>query len=904
MEPSVPRLVGRSVELSRIASVVDGSGLDQAALLVEGDAGIGKTALVEFADRRSRQAGHRRLVSRGVRGGGSTGYAGLHELLHPVLEQVDDLPPRQRSALRIAFGEEEGQPSDRLLISLATLGLLEEVAQAGPVVLFVEDLHWIDTSSAEIIAFLARRLGNAPIRLLATTRTGGAYRSWSDYFPDVIRLAPLTAGESAQLLDDLAPDLGTRLRERLLHGAEGNPLAVRELWSAVTADHLPESALLQEQLPITRRLEQAFLAEAEALPSGSRQVLLVAAAGEDLTVEELLAANRELGLTTNDLHLAEQAGLLGTDGGRARFRHPLVSSSVYGAAPVGSKVAVHRALAQVARDPGRAARHRAAATIGWDEEVAAELAEAAAVSARQGARAEATAAWRQAAALSPGALERLDRLAHAAESARQAGMTSDALDLLSEALPLTEQHPGSVQGLARTEWMLSMTAGSPGRTATELVTLAGQLLVDPLEMLVWAATKCYIMAEPEPVRRVVRTALEGTAPGSTLREIGLALVDPGRGLAGIGVEALQELGADLSEASSVILNCLAFTAEQVLDLPASNAFWTSGAELFHRSARLSDECTAICGRGTIRVMAADLLEGQADAEYAWRLSRDLDLPVVTAMAAADAARAAAWTGDHEHAREALDYVEKTRSAEAFARVQASAAWAAGIIALNEGRFAVAIEELQRTGVHPPIALWAGADLVEAAVRADRPDVTDEWLTQADAALAQNPSDHLSMLVLRSRALMTGSEDGFRAALEHGSRAGVTLEVARTKAHFAEWLRRRRRIAEARTLLEDALTVFTAVGARPWADRVAAELGAAGAPVPVQAGPGDPRRTLTAQELQVARLAARGLSNKEIADQIYLSHRTVATHLHNLFPKLGISQRGELSTALGETLAVI
>ncbi|WP_432510073.1 ATP-binding protein [Kineococcus sp. SYSU DK001] len=894
-------LVGRQEETARLRALLTGARTGHGSgVLVEGEAGIGKTALVEALTAEAAAAGTRVLRCRGVRGA-ATGFAGLHELLHPVLDRLEALPPRQRQALRVVFGAAEGTAPDRLLLSLAALGVLEEAAQDGPLLLLVEDLHWLDRSTVEVLTFLPQRLRELPVLLLATSRERDRA------FPETVALEPLTPADAEALVAARTPGLPGERRRVVLREALGNPLALTEL--ATAHARTDRAARAGTRVPMSRRLEETFLGEVEELPGPTRHALLVVAAGEDATRQEVFEALGGLGLSAGDLDPAERARLLRGTGDRFEFRHPLVGSALYDAAGSVARAAAHGALAAVTRHPARRAMHRASAAVGWDPGAAAELAAVAETAARQGAGTEAAAAWRRAAALTPDRDDRARHLTAAAEAARRAGASVEAAALLAEARAVTSPAlRATVRRAARTDWVLSMTADHRGRSTSELVALAeGEPDArDRLEVLVWAATRCHVLQEPPPVRAAVHTALRDTptVPGSALRDVGLALVVPG---ARLDRDVVDRFRAEAPDVDGVLLNALAFSAEEAGDLATAELCWTTGVDVHHATARSSDEVIALCGRASPRAGLGDLTGALTDAEQAYRLGLDLDLPVVAAMAATVTARARAWRGERDRAQRALDEARALPGAAGFARVAASTAWAAGVAALLDGRHADALADLARTAVNGPVALWAGADLAEPAARTGRPDLVEEWARTASAVAGTGGSAHLALLVERSRALVAADDVAgthYEAALAHGRRAGAgaDLDLARTRLHHGEWLRRGRRITEARQELAAALRSFEAHGVLPLADRARQELRAAGAAVVVPAGGREEAvRSLTPQELLVVRLAAQGLSNKEIADQVYLSHRTVGSHLSHAFAKLHVTRRSQLVGALGPDL---
>ncbi|OLT55148.1 hypothetical protein BJF88_07735 [Cellulosimicrobium sp. CUA-896] len=864
------------------------------AALVEGEPGIGKSALLEEATRDAAQNGFQVLTAQGVRGASEVGFSGLHALLLPVLDRLSALPDRQRRAIETVFGTADGQPPEPLILQIAVLSLVEEAAATAPVLLTVEDLHWVDPSSAEAIAFLAPRLGAVGAALLATARTDQALAAAA--FDTRVLLRPLCAEDAHRLVTERRPDATAAQRDRIVHESVGNPLALTELSVSTTPVLAARPA---RRLPMTRRLEQTFLADVTALDDRTRRALLVAAAGEDAGPGELSAALARSGLSPADLTPAERAGL-GRLGSGFAFRHPLVSSSVYDSADAETRRAAHRALADVVRDEGRAAQHLAAATVGWDDDVAARLDESARRADARGARTEASAAWEAAAALTeaPGVAAR--RLAAAAETARQAGDVERALALSRRARPSAVDEATVLQ-LETTEWMLSQTVVVPdARSADGLVDVAVSMS-DPearLELLVFAAVRWYILQDAAPVAERIGDELARSAtPDQALREIGLGLVQPGRGL---DVDtALEAFRGPLRPVDGILLNCLAFAAEEARDLVAAERVWTAAEHAYHAAGRTGDEATALCGRASVRLLLGDVTGGMADASQAMHLSDQMGLGIVGAMAAAVVARARALRGEYDLHRELVTAAELRGGVPLFARVSATLSWARGIAAAGEGRDLDAVAEIEQTAANAPIALWAGADLAEPALRSGRPEAVSDWIAAAEAEADRSGSDHLRMLVLRSRALLADGPDAeglFEQALAHASSADASVDVARTHLLYGEWLRRSRRILRAREHLRESVPVFRGQGLEPLLARASAELRAAGESDSA-ADCRDAASVLTPQELQISRLAATGLSNKAIADQVYLSHRTVGAHLHRAFAKLGISRRTQLPVVL-------
>ncbi|NKY42986.1 AAA family ATPase [Nocardia cerradoensis] len=899
-------MFGRSAELAAVTTALSAVGGSGTALVIDGEAGIGKSTLLSAAAEAAAATGYRVLRCSGLQSQTEVGFAGIHELIHPVLAQAEALPRRQRAALMTAFGLEDGPPPDRLLVSLAVLGLLEESATTGRLLLLVDDAQWLDQSSLDVLAFVARRLSNAPLLLLCAERARMGGHTPRLEGIQRLELGPLRPEESEQLLTHTLREaprtLDVHLRRRVLDEAGGNPLAVIELGAAL-GRHRTGRIPVGEPLPTSQRVERAFLAQLDALPEDSRLLLLLIAAAHGSVAEIHLAA-RHAGLSLPDqLAPLERAGLVTVGGGQMLVRHPLIRSTVYGAAALSDRARVHRALADATADAMRAAWHRAEATFGTDERLAADLERAAGSTLARGAGAEAAAALRRAALLSPEVKDRVRRLAAAAEAARGAGATAEAISILTEAQPLAEEQSGA-QRLAITRFVLNMTAAIPGHPAEVLAALAaGYPDGDSGQReLLWAAAIEWRMhGRDERSRRTIAAALRrlvGTWDDPHT-DVAAALVDDvgaGQRLRRRLPVLIDGLGEDPLLAMS-----LAFAAEAVSDRSNAARCWTHVQNFARARNSTADECEGLRGTAQLLIQQGRIRAAAITAHHALRMAEDMNLPMTAASAAATLARAQVWQGGPSHARDTL-----TRARELLAPVPTilwndDAHWAAGLAALCEADHAEALHQLLRMTRHRTSRRWAVADLAEAAAGCDRADAVRPQLIEIEEQAERFGGLDL-MLARRARALLAGTdgaaEDHFRAALHDSENLDAELEVARTRLLYGEWLRRNRRIADARPHLAAALTAFDTAGAVPFAARAAAELRAAGVSAPGAAAAG-PAATLTSQELQIAQLAAAGLTNREIADRIYVSHRTVAAHLYKLFPKLGITSRSQLHAALGD-----
>lgn len=903
-------MVGRSAELAEVTDALAAISTSGAALVIEGDPGIGKSSLLSGASEWAAANGYGRLGCSGLQSHSEIGFVGLHELVHPVLVHAPALPPRQRSALMTAFGLEDGPVPDRLLVSLAVLGLLEEAASKRRLLLVVDDAQWLDQSTLDVLTFVARRLTNAPLMMLCAVRTtldGSAQHL--DGLPR-LSLGPLSSEQAAELLaatltrTPKAREIDAYTRRRVLEQAEGNPLAVIEIAAALGERTTDGAEFAGEPLPTSRRVERAFLTQLEVLADGSRLLLLVVAASDGVLAEIHRAADH-LGLDLAE-HLAplEESGLIVVRGREIHVRHPLIRSTAYGAAALSSRSLVHRALAIAATDPTRAAWHRAEAAFGPDEHVAADLERAADRARARGAGAEAAAALRRAAILTPDLDRRVERLAAAADVARSAGLIEEAIRTLREAEPLAGQGDAADTRLAITRFVLNATAAIPGQSASELLALSGKLAEgDPRQReLLWAAAiECRMHGLVEQPRLDVIAAIRRVEddPTDPLLAIAMAMVDD----VGQGARFRARLPGliDAVGDDPLLMLSMAMAAEGVSD--RDNAFRCYG--IVQRQGRTTgspaNECEGLRGASQILLTQGRIQAAAMTAQHALQMAEAMNLPTTSGSAAAILSRALIWQGQPERARQALDRARELLAADPTLLWNDDVHWAAGIAALCEADHAEALAHLLKMTQHRTDQRWSVADLAEAAGGCGQADTVRPLIATIEEQA--NKLGLESFLVHRAHALVARSpaeaEERFTAAVTAAEGHVADLEAARTHLLYGEWLRRRRRIVEARTHLSAAFTAFDTAGAIPFADRAAAELRAAGVTAaPMAAGSGA-AGILTAQELQIAQMAVAGMTNREIADRIYLSHRTVAAHLYKVFPKLGITRRNQLHTALGD-----
>jgi DNA-binding CsgD family transcriptional regulator/DNA-binding transcriptional ArsR family regulator len=910
--PAVP-LLGRNHEFATLTSVLANTSQAGSALVVEGEAGIGKTTMLAAVGQWADRSGFRVLSCAGVQSQSKVGFAAVHELVHPLLHHADELPTHQRAALYAAFGMSQDGPPDPLTIGVAILGLVEEAAARQPLLLIVDDAQWLDGSSLHVLTFLGRRLTNAPVMLLCAARRGYDGRPGRLASLPRLFLGPVDDSTARTLLADAVSATGERAlgegtRRRILAAAAGNPLAIQELTKAIAAAGEQNVLTSSAPLPTTRRIEQIFLEQLQLLPETSRRLLALISAADDAGAGEILDAAGRLGLSEDALDPLERCGLIAVDNGLVRVRHPLIRSVAYRAAPLSQRRAFHRCLAEAATDPVRAAWQRGAAAYGPDEALAAELEAVAALARDRGANGEAAAAFRRAAELSPAPQDRVRRLAAAIMPAYRAGSTVEAVDLLTAAEPLADD-PVDLFELSFARFTLSISAGIPAPPLPALLALADRLggagaQCQQIRLLAAAAAQCRMHGMSADDRHAVAQSLHALEPlGDARVDIALATVEDAKYARDFRTRA-DELRARIDGDLTALMS-MGLAAESVSDLAVAQNCWDAAIRVAHGAGAPTLECEALRGAARAQIIAGHLQEAAISAQAARRIATDVGLGVSAGAAAALLCRIHAWKGEWACAAEALAAAREHLPTDTTLMWRDELAWAGGLLELARRNHREAFGELAQMTRDHGARRWALADLAEAAAASGDTATVAQVVDDIAAQAATLGSPHVTMLVHRSRALLATDghevEHHFLSALATDVAEQAPLEYARTQLCYGEWLRRRRRIVDARAQLSPALRTFEVHDAHPFAERTRAELRAAGVQLPGQGAGGDPGTELTPQELQIARLAATGLSNRQIADRIYVSHRTVAAHLYKVFPKLGITSRNQLRDALGEVL---
>ncbi|MCK9926333.1 AAA family ATPase [Frankia sp. Mgl5] len=912
MTTSVPaaQLIGREAETRALDSLVARVPGRGGAIVVRGEAGIGKSALLAELGRRAAETDMRILTTAGVESEATVAYGGLHHLLRSLLGRIPYLPGPQRDAILSAFGQSDAIVPDLFLIALATLTLLGEAAERQPVLLIVEDAHWLDRASADVMAFVARRLEFEPIILVVATRDGFPCAFDLARLPE-LAVRPLDHAQAVALLDVHAPGLRVIARARILAEALGNPLALIELASATVEDDEPGPVVM----PLTARLERAFSARMDGLPAATRTLLLAAAFNDGDALAEIVEAGSAVSgrpLTADHLAVASDVRLISIDDARLRFRHPLVRSAIQQRATSTERQRAHACLAQVLTgQPDRQIWHRAAAATEPTEELAAELDQAAGRAHRRGGIEAAATALERAARLTPDPARRADRLLRAAELTGEMGRYESVLALLRQAETLDL----STLQRARVEWIRDVFDDGIRDVATGTHTLAevavgaadaGDLDL-AMKVLSGAAQRCYLGEPGIQARRRVVAVAESVCPDR----------DDPRLLGLLGFVAPLERGAFIIErlphaigrfpGDPVASRLLGNAALSVGAFDVAASLFTTAISGFRAQGRLALLARSVGALAWCALNLIDLGVAISCAEESLRLATETSQPNLRIVARAHQGVIAAVRGDHDEAERIAVEVARSSLPAGISLALAGVALTRGLSALGEGRFSDAYEHLVRVydPADPAYHLSRRCSLlgylVEAALRSGRREAVLDVVAEMTAIGQRTPSPSLHAGLRYARALLADDQSAealYRVALETDS-THTPFARARTLLAYGEWLRRQRRSAESRGPLRAAHDAFDALGTAPWSGRARAELRASGETSRIRAPRA--RDLLTSQELQIAQMAAEGLTNREIGQKLYLSHRTVSTHLYRIFPKLGVTSRSGLGAALAGVL---
>jgi DNA-binding CsgD family transcriptional regulator len=883
--------------------------------VLRGEAGIGKTALLDYLA--GTASGCQVVRTAGIESEMELAYAGLHQFCSSMLGGVNHLPAPHRDALSVAFGLQAGPAPDQFMVGLAVLGLLTQAAEAQPRVCLIDDAQWLDQVSAQTLAFVARRLLAERVALIFAVRDDGDGRVFSG-LPE-LTVRGLLDGDALALLDAvLQGPVDDRVAERLVAETRGNPLALIELPRGLAPEQLAGGFGLPDSMPLASGIEQNFLKRLASLGPDARKLLLAAAADPvgDVTVFWSAAARLGLGMEAADE--AESAGLIEIRS-RVVFRHPLVRSAAYRAASAGDRRVIHRALAEVTDivlDPDRRAWHRAQAAAGPDEVVAAEL-EASADRARaRGGAAAAAAFLERAATLTADPSRRAERGLAAASAKRDAGALNAAMALLVsvEHGPPDKWRAAEVSRL-RGQLALDLQRGadatrfllSAARALEALdIGLARQIHLEALGAAMWSdgldtstdllleAARAALAAPPGPhPPRPVDLVLDALALRFTE---GFTAAAPAltRALAGLRNQSLNEAeGRWLWTPGNNIGGIIAL---ELFDSEARYAVGVRQVEAARDTGALVQLQVGLHYLAHTNLPAGELTVATSQIEESCSISAATGNPPVgyTELALA------AFRGRPHVALELIENTVRAATTNGQGRIVSFATYASAVLYNGIGRYEAAREAARRViernviGYGPLVI----GELAEAASRTGDIGLLQQALEWMQERTAATPNDWSTGIEARIQALISQGEDAdrlYRESISRLARTRLRVELARGHLLYGEWLRRERRRVDARTQLGVAHDMLTVMGLEGFARRAGRELLATGATVRKRSI--STSQELTAQEDHIARLASEGLSNSEIASQLFLSSRTIEYHLSKAFTKLGISSRVQLRAAL-------
>lgn len=915
-------LVGRAAELALLrpfAAAPDGR-----VLFLTGGPGIGKTALLDDAEAIAQSAGHQVIRAAGVQFAAELSLGALNQLLlplEPLIGPWPDAPGRVLSALFAGTGDPGG---DRLALASAALALVSLAADRQPVLLIVDDLQWVDRPSALTLGLMARRLAGTRIGFLGAGRWGaGGYFDMTGL--PAHEVPPISDQAAASLLARQFPGLAPRMLRRLLTEADGNPLALLELPAALTSSQRAGTEAVPAVLPASERIQQLFAPQIAGLPSRARLALLMVAleeTGDLRVVKAMLSTAGSATRSLDDLAPAERSGLLRIDeyAGKVLFRHPLIRSAAVELSTSDDRRRAHKALAAVLADePDRQARHLARAAAGTDEQTAGLLESAAYRALGRGDTTEAVAALAQAADLSPQASHRARRLAEAACIAGDVtGELRRAPQLLAKAVAADPQLSGTLQAATAASLILLNGDGDVATAHRLLVSAikAGEHgydarnagLIDAL----WTLLRvCFFSGGPEswaPLHEAI--ARLRPAPPRLLSLCASTYGDPARTAAAALPTLIAEIRGLTAETDPAMIIRTSLAAGYVGWLPeCREALWRVIRDGRRGGAVASaiSACTLLGGNDVWAGLwdEADSLIGESLALcaahgydfMAWQMRYGQ-------------ATLAAVRGEQDESRRLTDQMMSWAVPRGIRSVEVYARHVMALAALGRGDFEAAYQEISAISPpgtiasHLPTALWAALETAEAAARSGHGDKAAAHAMAVREAGIGGLSPRFAAVENAVAALSeTGDQavEMFEQALAVPGGERWAFDRARIKLLFGEQLRRDRAPARAREQLGAALDIFVQLEARPWAARAASELraagsaGRAGARAPYSGT--ESHEALTAREREVALLAATGLSNKQIAERLFVSPRTVSGHLHRVFPKLGIASRAALSDAL-------
>lgn len=900
-------VVGRDREMEVLLKFAYRAARTGGALHVTGEAGAGKTALLaDFANRLTSDLGVLVLQASGIEFERELSFGGLHQLMLPVLHTLVTLDEPHQTVVSTALGLGPGDPPDQLALTTALIEWWKSISPPKSLMVIFDDLHWADAATAQVLRLVGRRLGGTRVGLVVAERgedTGIVGRGGLER----LIVGPLSPPDAHALSVACAPDVSPAARRQVIDLAGGNPLALIELPRQLSAGQATGAESIPDALPLTEHLKQLFADRVEGLTAASRELLLLAALDSRGASFGHLVQQATEGLID-----AEASGLVVFDRARQhlQFRHPLTRSAIVELSSADERRAAHARLADVSTDRYDRALHRGEATVGFDVEVARELNAAAVIALERGDAVRAAAIMVRAAELTPEPSDRARRLAEAAYlGSHVAGMLPSAQAMLNRA---RLANPNASSTLQSATAAASQLANRDGGVDAAHRVLTAAIDATPPEMLdgqsleaaattlqfictfagraeLWASldalTERYAELLPKPLVVGVRTFGDPVrATVDDLAELDRLTEDTAIGAHPLKVMQVAIAGHYVDRIPREAV------AKMVVDARESGALATSATGLillaidalmagrWEEAAQLAEECVEVCEDAKLRAIQCGGINPRM--------------------------LVAAGRGDRLYLQSAFDRMESWGMPRGARAVTTFMANIDGLLALGEGRFrdaCAAYAKIADPGefpAHEQVTMWTVLDVAEALVGAGRLSDARHHVAAAHEMGLDAISGRLRFLCASAAALVAAPEAGtplFEDAVQNHGGDRWPFHLARTELAFGEHLRRAREAREARPHLERAVELFQGLGAAPWLARANASLRATGRTR--QRGAAYMAAPLTPQEAEVADLAAAGLTNREIAERLHLSPRTVGGHLYRLFPKLGVTNRASLRDAL-------
>ncbi|BBZ36411.1 ATP-binding protein [Mycolicibacterium confluentis] len=917
-------LHGRTAETAALRQVTKSirSGTSH-VLVLRGEAGVGKTALLNLL--RGEGDGLRCVQVSGVESDMELAYAGLQQLCAPLMDHLEDLAPPQRDALDVAFGRGVGPPPERFLVGLAVLSLLAAAVHDQPLLCVVDDAQWLDQVSLQTLGFVARRLVAEPVAMVFAARTEGAETLAG--LPE-LRVHGLSDADARTLLDQaMIGVVDPNVRDRVVAETRGNPLALLEAPRTYSAAELAGGFGPLSATGSPNRIEESYVRRIQALPDATRQLLLLAAAEPVGDSALFLRAAARLGIAVDALSPAESAGVI-EFGPRMRFHHPLIRAAAYRAADLADRRKIHAALAAATdadSDPDRRAWHAANSVAGTDDSVAAELEDSASRAQSRGGIAAAANFLERAAVLTSDPDLRGSRALAAAEAKRDSADSASAYELLTiaELAPLPElQRARAVRLRAQMEFVSSRAgdSGAPrvGETAAGLLEAAKRMedidefasresYLEAFAALMYAGR----LGQPGALVDAADTARTALTRTSDLpRAVDLffrGVIERVTGGARAGVEHLRtalDAMCQLAEASPGEILRWLVPAFPILQESAAHELWDEDVvdRLSAAIVRQARTAGALAGLPQALVYRAGLHVLLGELSTATTLIAEAD-SITAATAPNGPVRyyslvITAWRGDPVAAMRLIDAASSDAEARGEGRLLGLTGYATAVLYNGLSRYEEAFSAAREVCEYEDLGFysWALHELVDAAAHIGELAAAQRAISHIEERAGASGTPWGLGAMASARALLADNDDAdqlFTEALDHLCRSRVMVHQARTHLAYGEWLRRVNRRGDARRHLNVAHEMFTRMGAQAFAERTRRELIAVGDKVrkqPVASGD-----QLTAQEAQIARLAADGLTNQEIGAQLFISVHTVEWHLRKVFVKLGITSRRSLRT---------